>query len=585
MVREVTQNKEREMIGFSHLIHRLAVTVLAISFLVVLVTACASPDGQIVVTQEVERIVTRNVEVVVTQEVERLITPTPEPEITDGGTLIMGTDLRAEYPLNPILASNRPALWAFDALTEIDADTLLPAPMLAESWTVSDDGLVYSFKLRQDVEWHDGERFDADDVMFTWDRWLNDPNSQWASDFVYPVGEDSVPATITKIDDYTVEVTLPVPSSTFLYDICCWAGIVPEHLLSDFDTMADATEFNENPVGTGVLVFEELQSQDFVRFNFKKDYWRGQPHLDGFIWKVIPDADAEVTALANGEIDVVKNVFTTDMAARIAGISGVTIYDVVGNFTYTFFFNPGTFEPFTDPLVREAMAYALDKPTIIRTVIGPNSPPAEQMLPPQHWGHNPDVDVIGYDPSMARDLLAEAGWQDTDGDGIVDKDGVPFSFEIMTETAIPELSEVIQSYLREVGIGVTLNIVERAVRIELQNSGEWQAYVGFDGAGVPFTAIKGNWTSGNWTNYSNEEVDRLVQVADTTTNLTEQISAVQEIERILTHEVAAIWLFHYTTRIAVSDNIGGLLIPGSTADLNNTGVFWHLEDLYMKEPK
>ncbi|MFZ0548887.1 MAG: ABC transporter substrate-binding protein, partial [Candidatus Promineifilaceae bacterium] len=283
---------------------------------------------------------------------------------------------------------------------------------------------------------------------------------------------------------------------------------------------------------------------------------------------------------SNGEIDVIKNVNTEDMAFRIAGIPGVTIHQVLGNFTYALFFNPARFEPFQDLAVRQAMAMALDKPTIINGVIGAGVPVADQLLNPSHWGHNPDAQVYPYDPEAAVTMLNEAGWIDTDGDGILDKDGQPLAFTVMSED--PVLPEAIQAYLKDIGIDMTINVVERAVRRELQDSGEWDAYIGWDGAGVPEGVLNSTWSSGNWTNYSNSEVDQLVVDADKTTTQEDRTAMIQEVEKLLTDDVAAIWLYHYMTRIAVVDSLGGLQDPPTPADLNNTGVFYHVEDLYFK---
>ena len=584
------------MFRLSNHMNRIVVGLMITGLLVTALVACAAPTPEVIekevvverevpVTVEVEKEVVVEklvVETVVVEKemvVEKVVTPTPG--IPEGGTLIFAAALKADFPVNPIIAYHRPGVWVFDPLVEL-SPTMEPAPCLAESWTVSDDGTVYTFKLRQDVKWHDGVQFTADDVIFTFDAWLNDPNSLFRVDFVYGKDEAGNERLVQarKIDDYTAEFTLPEPRASFLDNLTGWHGIAPRHLLEGQD-MATAP-FNENPVGTGVLKFVELRPTEYVKYEMNKDYWRGRPHLDYFIWQVIPDPDAQVTALSNEEIDVIKNVESLDMAARVNEIPGVTIYKVLGNFTYCFFMNP-TFEPFQDKRIREAMAWALDKPTIIKGVVGTDVPYAEQLLNPSHWGYNPDVRVIGYDPEKARALLREAGWEDTDGDGIVDRDGQPLAFMVMTERN--GLPPAIQDYLRAVGIDMSIKTVERAVREELQKTSEWDAYIGWDGWGIAMNALKYIWSSGYWTNYSNPEVDRLVEEADKTVDPEESAEKIKRVEKLLTDDVAAIWLYYYTTRIAVSDNIGGLQMPPTPADLNNTGVFYHLEDLFMKVPK
>ena len=146
------------------------------------------------------------------------------------------------------------------------------------------------------------------------------------------------------------------------------------------------------------------------------------------------------------------------------------------------------------------------------------------------------------------------------------------------------MPEALQGYLAAVGIDLQITEVERAVRRELTGSGEWDAYIGWDGSGVPFSAFMYNWVSGKWSNYDNPDLDALVFGADAETDPDVRAAMVQDAVDMLVSDTAAVWLYYYTARIAVSDNIGGLLVPGSTADLNNTGVFYHLEDLYMVNP-
>jgi peptide/nickel transport system substrate-binding protein len=552
---------------------RLALLLVSASIL----GACT--PSTIVETQVVTVVETQVVEVEVEVPVE--VTSAPATASNEGGTLIFGTNLAAEFPINPVLSTHRPAMWLFDSLVDLDAATTQPIGNLAESWDVSADGMVYTFHLRDDVKWHDGEDFDADDVIFTMDAFMNDPDSRLASAFVFSVDGESVPMVVTKIDDYTVEMALPTPSSLFLNNLCCWNGMLPEHLLSGFEKMADATEFNENPIGTGVLIFEELRTLEFVRFSMNKDYWRGRPALDAFIWLVLPDDDSQITALSNGEIDIMKNVNSVDVASRISEIPGVTIYTTLGNFTHALFFNPETYPLFQDIRIRDAVAMAIDKPTIMANVVG--APHAEQVFNPGYWGYNPDARVLSYDPEGALALLADAGWTDSDGDGILDQGGETLSFTVMIERLIP--GEAIQGYLQAIGIDMQIVVVERAIRREIQGTGEWDAYIGWDGSGVPFSALNSNWISDTWSNYDNPDFDALVIAADAATDDAERAGLVQEAIGILNNDTAAVWLYYFTSRIAVSDNVKGLLVPGSTADLNNTGVLYHLEDLYMVDPK
>lgn len=506
------------------------------------------------------------------------------PAVPQGGTLVFATNIRADFPANPVMVSYRPGIWMFDSLLELDARTGRPAPSLAQSWTVSDDGKVYTFKLRQDVKWHDGVQFTADDVVFTFNTWVNDPLSIFRNDFVF--GKDQAGrgqrVQVVKINRFTVLFRLPEARNSFLENLTGWHLIVPKHLLDGWE-MAKAP-FNEKPVGTGVLVFDELRPRQFARFKMNKDYWRGRPNLDGFVWQVLPEDAAGVPGLANGEIDVIKNVTSVGMELLIAQISGVTIYSVLGNFTSALYLNP-TFEPFKDRRVREAIAYSVDRPALVKGVLGADVPVANQTLNRRHWGYNPKARTFRYDVERAKALLREAGWTDTNADGIVDKDGRPLAFTVLTQLFFAQIPEVMQDYLKAVGIRMSIRVLDYAVRQVLIDKGDWQATVAWDGGGVPTQGLKFNWSSGSWTNYANPRVDRLIEEADRAVDPNKRAALVKQVMGVLTEDVAAIWVHHFMSKIAVSDNIGGLQNPPTPWDLNNTGVFYHLEKLFMKRPK
>ena len=505
-----------------------------------------------------------------------------QEDIPEGGTLVFASGFGVDI-FNPVMTMEecRSCLWIFDSLIDLAPD-MSPAPNLAESWEVNEDGTVYTFHLRQDVTWHDGEPFTADDVIFTFDRWLNDPASIWREGFVLgtdDAGNDQV-VTVEKVDDHTVIFTLPRFDSQFLNKLAGYALIVPEHLLAG-QTMEAALDFNLNPVGTGIFLFEEALPDQYARFSMNKDYWRGTPHLDEFIWAVIPDADAQVIALANGEIDVIKNVYTPDVEQRILDLGDVSIHQLLGTFTRTIYFNTRYFEPFQDQLVREAMALAFDKQAVVNALYPADAVVAHQMFNPDHWGFNPDVRVIEPDLDAARAKLAEAGWVDSDGDGIVEKDGTPLSFTIIVESqgTAPD-AQAFQDYLRQIGIDVNIEIKERAVWREQRDTGEWESFLGWDGDAIMELALNFRSSTG-WQGINNPEIDALLEVMSSALDPAERTAAAQEIMAISQEAVYSIPYLYYQSKIAVRDNIRGLQDPPTTADFQATGVFYHLEDLYM----
>ncbi len=508
-----------------------------------------------------------------------------DASIPEGGTLVFASGFGVDA-FNPVMTMEgcRSCLWIFDSLIELAPD-FSPAPNLAESWDSNEDGTVYTFKLRQDVTWHDGEPFNADDVVFTFNTWLNDPASIYRETFVLGTNDDGTPrlVSIAKIDDFTVEFTLPRFDSQFLNKLAGYMLIVPEHLLVG-KTMEEALEFNQHPIGTGALVYVESIPDQYARFSMNKSYWRGRPHLDEFVWAVLSDPDAQVIALANGEIDVIKNVYTPEIEQRILDQGDVTVHQVVGTFTRSIFFHQPGFAPFQDKLVREAIAYGFDRLALVNAVYGNPNVLANQMFHPDHWGFNPDARVIEFDPDIARAKLAEAGWADSDGDGIVDKDGQALAFTIICESNATAIdAQVFQDYMSEIGIGVSVQVMERAVWTELRNKGEWEAFLGWDGDAIQELALNFRGTGARW-GISNPRIDELLVLMSSSPDAQVRINAAKEIAAISQEEAYMMPYYYYQSKIAVRNNVKGLQIPPTNADFQATGVFYHLEDLYMENP-
>jgi len=506
-----------------------------------------------------------------------------DTEIPEGGTLIFASGFGVDI-FNPVITTEecRSCLWIFDSLVEL-APNMSPAPNLAESWENNEEGTVFTFTLRQDVTWHDGEAFDADDVIFTYNAWMTDDASIWREDFILGQDDDGEDQAIEieKIDDYTVQFTLTRSDAQFLTKLAGYALIVPEHLLSGMN-MSEATDFNQHPIGTGSLVFEEALSEQYARFSTNKSYWRGTPHIDQFIWAVIPDEDAQVIALANGEIDVIKNVYGPDMEQRILDLGDTTIHQLLGAFTRTVYFNQENFEPFQDKLVREAISYGFDRDAIVNAIYGAEGAVAHQLFNDTHWGFNPDVRVIEYDEEMAIAKLTEAGWEDTDGDGIVDKDGVPFAFTVTIENGRDPDAQAFQDYMGRIGIDVSIQAFERAVWYEHRDSGDWDVFIGWDGSALAEDSLSRRVTGG-WASAMNPRIDELVEILSSSLDQQARIDAAQEVMAIIQEEAYSIPYSYYQSKIAVKNYIGGLQDPPTGADYQATGVFYHIEDLYIDQ--
>jgi peptide/nickel transport system substrate-binding protein len=382
-----------------------------------------------------------------------------------GGQLIYGqtTDLST---LNSVLVddtySSQIVGLMFEGLlgtSVIDGGDVLGG--LAESVDVSEDGLTYTVHLRQNVLWHDGEQFDADDVIATYDGAL-DPDS--LSPRVATI--QAVLASYTKIDQFTVEFVALNKVRTFTQDALGQFAILPEHIwgsvpAADWPTDPGATGVDPSRVvGTGPFKFKEWVPADHVSAVRNDAYWdtTSIPAIDEFIYRVIPEASAAVQALTTGEVDFLESI-PPAQADDLA-----TNPDLVIESWDTFRFNwyslnqdPALNTKFVDPKVRQALHYALDRDLLAESVYFGYAIRADGTQPVLSFAYAPDQvnTIYTYDTEKAIALLAEAGWVDSDGDGIVEKDGEKLSFEVYFSEGVAQYEQQLpymQQAWREIGV-------------------------------------------------------------------------------------------------------------------------------------
>lgn len=269
----------------------------------------------------------------------------------------------------------------YETLVEYKGQTTDVGPGLAESWDISADGKTYTFHLRKGVKFHDGTDFDADAVVYNFDRWKNGNDE---AKFAYYVsmfggfGDKSVIQETKAIDKYTVEFKLKTPFAPFLKDLAMspFAIASPKAIKKYGDKYGvDAA------VGTGPFKLKEWKRKDTITLVKNKDYWqKGKPKLDGLIFKVIPDNTARLNALKNGEIDLMDGVNPSDLK------------DIKNNKDLQIFYRPPMNigylgfnvekKPFDNPLVRQALNEAVDKQALIDTFFNGTAEPAKNPMPP-----------------------------------------------------------------------------------------------------------------------------------------------------------------------------------------------------------
>ena len=363
----------------------------------------------------------------------------------------------------------------FNALVRYSTEDFSIEPDLAASWEVDDQGLVWVFYLRDDVLWHDGEQFTAEDVKFSFETILNpDVNAG------YHRGNLANVESIEVLDDFTLKITMINPDFDFLPLLGDFMHIYPAHILEGLNINEDITFIN-HPIGTGPFKFEEHLLNESYTVVANLDYFKGAPKLERIIFKVLPDTNVHVAQLRTGEIDVSHRIGASEVAA-LAGVDGITILSPE-TIAYWHVFMNVTDPLLQDPLVRQALTYSLNRQEIIDEVMDGFGDLGSGPVGPAYgiW-RNPDLEPYAFDPAKAVELFKEAGWEDTDGDGILDKDidgdGVsdPWKSEIIViphESAWADIALVAQQQWKDIGLDITLGHYDTATGFGLVRSDDY----------------------------------------------------------------------------------------------------------------
>ncbi|MCK4397730.1 MAG: hypothetical protein KAV25_01920 [Methanophagales archaeon] len=328
-------------------------------------------------------------------------------------------------------------------------------PGLAKSWKRMDD-YTWRFYLREGVKFHDGMTFDADAVKYEFDRWLDDPTyaALLASSFLIDDKED-----IMIVDDYTVDITTIKP-----------LGCLPGRLSMPCFVMTSPNmdEYGK-PDGTGPFKFEEIIPLETLEVVRNEQYWGDGPKLEKLIIKTIFDPQTKVMALEAGEVDLIYNVPPAEVSS-LESNPDIQVFEKMMPRAQIPTVNAKK-APLSDVRVRKAINYAINKEDIVDYILEGIGEPAKGFITPViSWSADDELEGYPYNLARAEELLADAGWKDTDGDGYLDKDGETLEIEL---TYIPEgggfssvdeaVAEVIQDQLKDVGIKVELNPIEYAM--------------------------------------------------------------------------------------------------------------------------
>ena len=453
---------------------------------------------------------------------------------------------------NPMFMIETPeyatADWVYDVFLGWDQKTMDTVPALGTSWKQSQDGLTWTFEVRDDAVWHDGEPLTAHDVAYTY-NWILDEGVGAYIDYL-PFTDE-----ITAPDDTTLIWKTTKPTSAPLYPPYIY--IMPEHILSQYKDKADLRAWKGFPdtVGSGPFELVEWRRGDFWRMEANPDYWRGAPKIDEVVFRVFQNEESMVQALKRGEIDFAYDISTPELFESLDGDPNITTHVANPSYFIQMSFNQCTdaveycrktgfnYHPaLRDPQVRLAIEYAIDRQVLVDRVRKGYAQTSGTVIINPKWAYTPP-NLVTYDPDKANQILDEAGYEDTDEDGIREMPGGgdPFEFRFIVRTENPATiaaGEFIAEWLKAIGIQLTTEAVNDSKLTDIWYSNDYDMYIwGWGVEPDPNFQLSTYTTSqcGVWSDtcYSNPEYDKLFAAQQSTRTVEDRQKIVAEMQQIL----------------------------------------------------
>ncbi|NLC14490.1 MAG: ABC transporter substrate-binding protein [Chloroflexi bacterium] len=547
-----------------------------------LLSACAAP-AEAPTETEVEP-----------EATEEVVEESEEPVETEVGkdTFIFGRGADS-VQLDPVLVTDgesfRVTGQVLDSLYAFELGTTNPVPSLAEC-TANEDASVWACKLREGVKFHDGTDFNADAVIFNFERWRFTDNPYHYPSQVFEYYEAmwggfddaSIITEVKKIDDLNIEFVLSSPMAPFLANLAMDMFAISSPAAIQAAGEAYGTP-NGGCVGTGPYKFVSWQEGTEIVLVANEDYWGEPAKVKNVIVRVIPDDSARFLALQAGDIDALEQAVVEDLATAEADPTLQILTRPALNTSYIAF-NFKILE-FQDARVREAVAHAIDKEGLISNFFGKYGSVATNFLPPLLLGHNADIQDWTYDPELSKSLLADAGFPEgltevTVAEDVTDADGnvlytagqkIPLRLYYMPVTRFYFPAA------KEVGEGMAANLNAAGFNVELYLEGDWPTYLGGRRNGTLMGLYLLGWGGDNgdpdnflgyfyssgaepimregW--YQNADLAAILQEAVTLPDPEARAALYRQAEQMLHDDIARIWLGHNNTPLILSATVQG----------------------------
>lgn len=473
----------------------------------------------------------------------------------------------------------------YNYLVEPTAEDLAPGPGLADSWETSEDGLEWTFHLNPDATWHDGEPVTSEDVRYTFQRVLDEKQGLFI-DYVTQIEEMETP------DENTIVFRTKEPSVQML---SMYVPILPAHIWEDVPEDETKSFENEPAIGSGPFQAMEWRKGQFVRFEANPDYFRGAPQVDELLFQFYDNPDTMVQALQSGEVDYILNppvnLFKTlegqedieTVSAPDPGFTelGMNVYEPTPEAIDEFGApKTSTGHPaLLDVQVRQAINWAIDEEALTETILRGEGAPGSTLVPPLLSAYHLRLDeseLMGFDIDQARSLLAEAGWEDTDDDGIVDQDGEPLELRLSARSEDSDsvkTAQFIEDWLADAGIRVETKAISDNALTDDIYAADFDMFIWGWGSDVDPDFILSvldcgqimGWSDTFW---CNEEYSDMYQQQKEQLDIPERAATIQEMQRIA-YEESPYVIFYYDNQFEAfrTDEFTGLSAVPATADV------------------
>ncbi|WP_297630076.1 ABC transporter substrate-binding protein [uncultured Clostridium sp.] len=457
----------------------------------------------------------------------------------------------------------------FDGLTDRDKENKI-IPGLAEKWDWNEKTLTYRFYLRQDVKWHDGEKFGAKDVKFTIETIQNPDNvSEIASNY-----EEIKEVKI--IDEYTVDIVLSEANVAILDYLT--VGIVPEHILKGKNIIEH--EYNKKPIGTGPYKVEKWDTGQSITLVENAEYFKVDPSIEKIVFKIVDDPKAKVMQLKSGEVDLAQvtpkdaEVFKGNEEFQIKDMTTSDYRGILYNFGGKSFFKNHKELP-------NALSYGVDRKAILETVALGKGEIAYSPLQRSPY-NNPNIEKFEYNPEKAKAEIEKLGWK-LGKDNIYEKNGEKLEFEIVCgqgDQVRIDIANICAQNLKEVGVKAKV-----AINAEIDWGNQDTYLIGW---GSPYDPddhtykVFGTDKGSNFSAYSNKEVDKLLKEARWTNDDSKRKELYGKFQEVMTKNMPYTFLIYIDGVFVGNKNIKGI---SDTTVLGHhaAGILWNVEEWKIEE--